>query len=534
MKSIKTVFPHTHNCSNSFIHLKARVFTYLMFISILFVNTGVFAQQNPIKCAMQDPGSLPCDGSFSALYDQTTLDAFEPVVLNVYFWELLQDDGTVASGDSYPNWDFEKETLDMIAEYNRVFNPYKIFFKYKGYNSIENNSIYNYNTTNAGFWQELDNLEVNQGITVIDENAINVYVTAKYENSAARDHFSKQFRVTRGVFYDEYHSTNPHEMGHALGLAHTFRGYYGDLTPALPDCEKVSRTPGVGGFNADTHGDRVVDTNAIPDFRDEHRLVLILGFMDQGYTYPDAFALAAHYTEYNYLDVCDYENQDGADCAGDPWIFDEDDIANIMGYARTTCTSLFTIGQMIRIHEGFVMDCQGVYEDVKADYASLYEPYKGEYYDFGPIGENDTPYFQPGFTYFFVYCEGDFVEPATYNETFTYNINGLVKYVSKYETDYNRIFHPNHSAIKIDELNTALGVNQVKACFNNYNKNAGGGKITKFNDNVFNANVTITEQDSTAINNPQLINNLDPGLYAIEKHYEDGAVEQTIILKDNE
>lgn len=487
---------------------------------------------------MDGPGALPCDDDFSAAYDQATLDAFEPVVLNVYFWELLQDDGTVASGDSYPNWDFEKETLDMIAEYNRVFNPYKIFFKYRGYNSIENNSIYNYDSSNSGFWDLLDDIEDSQdnvGFTAINENAINVYVTAKYENSAARNHFSKQFRVTRGVFYDEYHSTNPHEMGHALGLAHTFRGYYGDLTPALPDCEKVSRTPGVRGFNADTHGDRVVDTNAIPDFRDEHRLELINDFMDQqGMSYPEAFAAAAQYIEYFYLDGCEYDNPLGADCDGNPWDFDEDDIANIMGYAPTTCTSLFTTGQMIRIHEGFVMDCQGVYEDVKTDYASLYKPYKGEYFFDGFPGNNHIPYFQPGFTYFFVHCEGDFDVPATYNETFTYNINGLVKYVSINETDYSTIFHPNHSAIRLVELNTALGVNQVKACYDNWNSPAKDGLLTKFNDNVFNANVTITEQDSTAINSPHLIDNLEPGLYSIDKHYDDGAVEQTIILKDNE
>lgn len=36
------------------------------------------------------------------------------------------------------------------------------------------------------------------------------------------------------------------------------------------------------------------------------------------------------------------------------------------------------------------------------------------------------------------------------------------------------------------------------------------------------------------INNPDMINQLEPGLYKIEKQHEDGAVEQTIIIKDNQ
>ncbi len=57
--------------------------------------------------------------------------------------------------------------------------------------------------------------------------------------------------------------------------------------------------------------------------------------------------------------------------------------------------------------------------------------------------------------------------------------------------------------------------------------------FTKFNDGVLNANVTVMPQDSTAINDPQLIQNLQPGLYKIDKVYDNGAVDQTIILKNN-
>jgi len=44
----------------------------------------------------------------------------------------------------------------------------------------------------------------------------------------------------------------------------------------------------------------------------------------------------------------------------------------------------------------------------------------------------------------------------------------------------------------------------------------------------------MTSKDSTAINNPNLINELDPGLYKIGKNYEDGAVQEVVIFKDND
>jgi len=50
---------------------------------------------------------------------------------------------------------------------------------------------------------------------------------------------------------------------------------------------------------------------------------------------------------------------------------------------------------------------------------------------------------------------------------------------------------------------------------------------------VFNVNVTITAQDSTSINNQNLIENLENGLYKIDKNYEDGSTQETIIYKED-
>jgi hypothetical protein len=72
-----------------------------------------------------------------------------------------------------------------------------------------------------------------------------------------------------------------------------------------------------------------------------------------------------------------------------------------------------------------------------------------------------------------------------------------------------------------------------RKCYNNYNKTSIGGSITKFNDDVFNTNVTISAQDSTSINNQNLIQELPSGLYKIEKNYDDGSTQETVIYKGN-
>ena len=45
--------------------------------------------------------------------------------------------------------------------------------------------------------------------------------------------------------------------------------------------------------------------------------------------------------------------------------------------------------------------------------------------------------------------------------------------------------------------------------------------------------MTVTSQDSTSINDPNMINNLQPGLYNIIEHYDDGESEEQLIIKEN-
>ena len=103
----------------------------------------------------------------------------------------------------------------------------------------------------------------------------------------------------------------------------------------------------------------------------------------------------------------------------------------------------------------------------------------------------------------------------------------------QYEQNYRSITHPNHTAIKIKQVETSLGYTNIQKCYNNFNLSPNGGSIIKFNDAVFNTNVTITPQDSISINEQNLIQELPSGLYKIEKNYEDGSKQETVIFKDN-
>ncbi|MDC8001443.1 hypothetical protein POV26_10355 [Aequorivita todarodis] len=196
------------------------------------------------------------------------------------------------------------------------------------------------------------------------------------------------------------------------------------------------------------------------------------------------------------------------------------------------CPDSFTVGQKVRVWQT-INDNPAVFGPVETDIASLYEPYKGTYYNAGPTLPEHIPLFQPGFEYRFVECNCNCPQPAPYGTPFNYNVARVLKYVSPNETNYATIFHPNHSAINIEEVDIAFQDTQVERCYDNFNRTPSGGSITKFNDDVFNSNITVTPQDSLGINNPNLINTLQQGLYKIEKVFIDGSNEETVIYKEN-
>lgn len=405
---------------------------------------------------------------------------------------IMDDNG---EGNDYFN---EQNVLTAVANLNIAFNPYKIFFKYYGIDTIDESSIYD--PYGLGEIMEFVNMH---GTDYKKPNAFNVYVPQGYSDN-----------ITGYAYYHSTLSTLEasalasslivHEIGHNFSLYHTSENYEGTNQP----CERVTRNPSDSEYNAHEAGDFIIDTAASPP--------LLVGTVDSEYCF------------YTF---------GGTDCGGSPYeVFDED-VANFMSrlYYGYTCQDRLTMGQGIRIRE--TIDCWlDVYNVAQVPISTLYEPYKGSYPPYYPHAQPwQLPLFQPGFEYHFVDCCCEYVQPAPFGDiSFTYDLSNVYSLILPTETNYQSIFHPNHSAIKIVEVDIALGTELVERCYDNYQSPPViGGSVTKFNDGVINTNITVTPKDSIGINNPTLIDDLQQGLYKIEKNLIDGSTEQTVIYQGN-
>jgi len=463
-----------------------------------------------------NPYQQMCDQSnFTALADPTYLATFEPAVYNVNIWDMRNDDGTTPINNG--NGVTETDALAAIANLNMSYNKFNIFFKYRGvhnYNSTEWTRLYKdsdsiipepYHTIS-----EFRTFVNNPANGVMVPNSFNIYVFQQMTfggvGHPSNNFMAIKFQGLRGV-------TIVHETGHSFNLYHP-----SDRPGQNAECEHVTRDPNDTDdpndpndtyYNADIAGDFVVDTNAVSP---------ALNLNTNNETYDTT--------------TCLYTGT-GTDCQDTPYSLTYEDMKNAVGNAyECSDPNFLTIGQGIRMREAIECDALGKFAQAETTIASLYEPYKGTY---GVGFGNIPPTFQPGFDYIFVYCECPCSIPMPYgSHFFNYNLLNIAAQYDADETNYNTIVHPDHSAIIIQQLQDPNTLAQPERCYDTYNRRPSNGRVIKFEDNVPNANVTITQKDSLDINSPKLIEDLNPGLYNIEKNYNDGTSEETMIFKENE
>ncbi len=521
----------------------------ILFICI-FITMIINVHAQIDKCATLPPQFEFSETPFTHSIDPEDLASFGPVVFNIYFWQVNEFGGNNEKPLT------EQIVLNAVANLNIEFNPANIFFKYRGFGELdspEHVTYVNYELNSSGeltcvIHNEIDDtngygilnhcqtgdlLEHAQNIGAYKEDAFNVYVPYGTDNFAGKSAFLETY-----LFVPTVNLTNPvliHEVGHNFALFHTETGWTsltenGEPDPNYEDCEHVTRnTDDEDYYNADVKGDQIPDTAAVPNFRNEYCIL--------NDTEADCSTEEEGY-KFHWIDDCSYIGEN-ADCQGTPFEIGDSDVQNFMhANTKKECRNNFSIGQYIRMREANNWDPYGTYQEAITDIASLYEPYKGEYYIAGPLPNNYIPpHFQPGFEYRFVECESPLSTPEPYStsNTFPYDINNVILQIDANEGHHDLIVHPNHTAIGI--ISTGAPDNgfwpRPKKCYDNWNRAPNGGSVIKFNDDVFNTNVTISSQDSTAINNPQLINNLESGLYKIEKTYDDGSSQETVIFKEN-
>lgn len=433
-----------------------------------------------------------------------------PLVMNISF--QLNENTAIDEGLT------ESDYLEAVALLNINYNQYNIFFKYLGFEFVDAEFLFDF----APYYQP-DRINFiilggeGGGVAGIP-NPLNAATSFQ----AITNEEDKKFLIL-------------HEVGHVLGLAHVNGGTANNTSVFMSplNCnsdqltegtfpsfsplhnENVTRDPSNPNYNANEAGDFVVDTGA-------------------SYFEPNlCIDMSSGTPTLQYL-----VSNEVVDAVDEPY----DDVAvnNLMtsvGIDREEFHHFFTVftdGQAIRMRETIINET--VLQAATTTVASLYEPYTGNYYFAGPSNPDDKPLFQPGFDYKFVSAGGQtpsgyevYNTPSAYEDiSFTYDNNVVLDEIDRFSLDLDNITHPNRSAIVIEQLE-----DQPRKCYHNVNRGASNGKIIKFNDNIFNHNYTITEQDSLHINQPTLIQDLENGLYIIEKNYDDGTQEQSTILKGN-
>jgi hypothetical protein len=181
------------------------------------------------------------------------------------------DDGTSTPQLSHEDY------LRAHHEMNETYGNYNICFNLYGYETYENSTYEQWPSTNF-------NPLVNhmKSIGKYKDDAINVYL---YRSSAAAGVSSTKnaIGVSKWQFKNDPQSqVLIHEMGHQLGLSHTHLGWI------IENCEHVTRNPNDTNYNATTRGDNILDTNAVPDFRNEQRDHGRKALRDQGFTVAEA------------------------------------------------------------------------------------------------------------------------------------------------------------------------------------------------------------------------------------------------------
>lgn len=465
------------------------LFSFCVFIlGVVFMN----GQQYDYRCGTVESTEPDPEGVYSYRTDSDALNLCEPIVFNLKFWGINRPNGD----NDFPNR--AQDALQGVANLNILYNQFGIYFKYIGYEEFnspelpdDSNGYYILEEI-LDFYQMINWVKSNE---YYDENAFNVYAFGWAEWGGGIGPSKKLYSGISSSNLSKFLLS--HEIGHNLNLRHT-----------RSNDENATRDPNNPHFNANTHGDRVVDTAANS------------GFWDYG----------CSCSPWVDPETCTYYGRE-RDPVGDLYQIEYGDVINVMGNAYECMEEYLTLGQGIRAREAIE---EGHYDDAITDIAFLYEPYAGEYFvEPGTHEVNYRPLFQPGFDYYFNECCCNYPEPADYNDTSFTTTNNTILFISKFESDFNKITHPNHTSIIIDFGDCPLNeVGKPRKCYDNWNKNPNSGSITHFRDGVFNTNVSVIQKDSLGINNPNLIHLLESGLYNIEKRYNDGSKKNEVIFKE--
>jgi hypothetical protein len=408
-----------------------KIITLLLILCTTISIIAQVIQQEPSNCNFIPTSSMLSTANYSNRYT-STFDNGEKFIFNVKFHAVFGDN----SENIYNvNEDF---FLNMIAKINIALNQYNIFFKYRGYNSIEDNSFcYASNGYSSIQFQQLKDRFVQEG--KYDNQSINVFVpnsicSSDLTTSDISDIMINPINYINNQFAKKNNFI--HGIAHRFGLLHVYQGtnWYQQINTDIPSCiansslpislkyitkpvifnylypsENVTRDIQSPNYNAHIAGDHVEDTEAC--FQSMYR-----NFCPITSDNTPIFTLDGR--------VKDQFNE--------VYVNLQNIYANYM-FEIYDREMNFTAGQVTRMRESIANDADGVYTqrlnllpNGTANVYPLYEPFQRSTtvtgivstYDNGDgtarvcRGYVDSGFrFQPGFDYQF---PDDYDEPTTF------------------------------------------------------------------------------------------------------------------------
>ncbi len=215
-----------------------------LFFPVLFLTAAIGYGQSASWCGTVLPESFKAEyaakdrSNYEQLIGQRAAMRYVPV----YYHIVAKSDGTGGAG--------LKRIFESHCELNQAYNQFDIAFYIAGIDTVMNTALWNYQNQSLGYQAFNQNNE---------PNVCNIYVNGNLPGLCGFATFPNSAPNGGGIFLNSAcmgsgTTTLPHEMGHYLGLLHTFDTSYG--------------IEYVDGSNCSTKGDRFCDTPAdFVDFR---------------------------------------------------------------------------------------------------------------------------------------------------------------------------------------------------------------------------------------------------------------------------
>ena len=509
----------------------------LILILPIFINA-----QEEEECAFVPTADFFDLSKFSRTVKSSFSDD-SPYIFNIRFHVIYDSNHSIIIT--------EDQILNQIAKLNINFNQFNIFFKYRGFDEITDDIYY---TLPMGSYQILKNHFI-YDLDLYDENAVNVFVLDSRSRAPQQDVIFSNNAMTNNE------STGLiHEMGHVLGLVHTFSGsaYSTNFTQNNLPCpgvfgqgfvipnlnsvaENVTRDVTDPNYNADRSGDWVTDTNAI--FKD--------AFINRCWN-------TNGYVFYPHPEVVDAVG----DVYGDIYELDDELFHNFMNYGAAL--NNFTNGQGVRMREQIENDTYNLYipklnltTNGNPDISVLYEPYKVEtigtisddIYSLTDNGDGTAEvcrlksfvlnhYFQPGFDYsFYQGNTTNITHQADKDDLYGILDEGILRFVkiNQINTSYLVNVFDNYT-VSYSDIDNGIIFYEPSACLRPAmiceTEPYSGGKVIS-TVNLANPNVDIKILTNQEASDPNLEQNLENNkFHIIEKTTISGAKIQKTIYKN--